>query len=322
MTTTLPVFDAAQRSKAHALLIATVAHMMGRKLEEADWIEVYCRAKGLDTQDWSNLYPDVVFNGIGVQQKMLRTEESREIRALCGTRQMHPAATRSFRISSSDSPDVAMNSVMQQYAELFQKHEQFVNEKTGSASAELRSGWLLYQSSLREFMYFEEPLVPLDPAKHYATWSERKASGKSARKSSKNLWVYEKGSDLKVWSVTTEAGAKIQPYFKVPPPTDPNLYIFVAQGFRFNELVKVWLTTATAESLKKLVGTLDTAAVSDAIISTPANPATDGVTLYESSVTEVTVTEAAYEALLSKFPGVSDEHSFQLLVKQMINSSE
>ena len=41
--------------------------MMGRKLEEGDWAEVYCRAKGLPNQGWSNLNIDVMHEGLGVE---------------------------------------------------------------------------------------------------------------------------------------------------------------------------------------------------------------------------------------------------------------
>ena len=45
---TLPTFTPEEVSKAHALLATRVAFMMGRKFEEDDWAEVYCRAKGIE----------------------------------------------------------------------------------------------------------------------------------------------------------------------------------------------------------------------------------------------------------------------------------
>jgi hypothetical protein len=229
---------------------------------------------------------------------------------------MHPAQTRSIRISSSEKdPNVAMRSVCEQFAQLLQNRQQLVMERSGSSSAELRSGWLLYQSSLREFLYFEQPLIPLDPDKHYAEWNERTSSG--ARKASKNLWVYNAETKQKVWSVTTDAGAKIQPYFDIPVPDDPNLNFFVAQGFQVEDLVRVWLTQPTAEALRNLLGGLDTEQISDAILRAEPNASPDGSTVDENSVVEVVITSQAYEALRTKFEGVSDEHSFQLFVKRL-----
>jgi hypothetical protein len=34
--------------------------MMGRKLEEGDWAEVYCRANGIPKKGWSNLKLDIM----------------------------------------------------------------------------------------------------------------------------------------------------------------------------------------------------------------------------------------------------------------------
>jgi hypothetical protein len=56
---TLAAFTPEQYATAHRLLAAKVARMMGRKLEEGDWADVYCRAKGLPSQRWSNLNIDV-----------------------------------------------------------------------------------------------------------------------------------------------------------------------------------------------------------------------------------------------------------------------
>jgi hypothetical protein len=297
-------------------LIAKVAHMMGRKLEENDWTEVYCRAKGIPLAKWSNLHLDVIHNGLGIEQKMLKVTESQPIRELCGTRPMHPAQTRSIRISSQEKdPNVAMRSVFAQYAEYLEERQGTVRKRTGSPTAELRSGWLLYQSNLREFLYFEEPLVAPDPEKHYAEWNERTAGG--ARKASKNLWIYNADTKLKVWSVTTDAGAKIQPYFDVPAPDDPNLYTFVAQGFHLDGKVRVWVTTSTAAALKERLGGLELERVSEAIQAAEANPSPDGITVTVDSVVEVVITADAYELLGTKFAGVSDEHSFQLLVKSL-----
>jgi len=99
---TLPAFTKEEREKAHALLATHVAFMMGRKLEEGDWSQVYCRAKGIPERGWSNLNIDVMYRGLGVEHKALRRPSDAPLESVCGTRLMHPAATRSIRISSTD----------------------------------------------------------------------------------------------------------------------------------------------------------------------------------------------------------------------------
>ena len=69
--TTLCVFDVEQKDLAKRLLATCVAQMMGRKFEEADWGSVYCRAKGIPEQAWSNLHIDVMHQGLGVEHKSM-----------------------------------------------------------------------------------------------------------------------------------------------------------------------------------------------------------------------------------------------------------
>ncbi len=63
-TRTLAVFTLTEREMLHRLLAAKVARMMGRKLEEGDWAEVYCRAKAIPNRGWSNLNIDVMHEGV------------------------------------------------------------------------------------------------------------------------------------------------------------------------------------------------------------------------------------------------------------------
>lgn len=99
---TLPAFTADEREIAHRLLAIRVAHMMGRKLEEGDWAEVYCRAKGIPLRGWSNLEIDVVHESVGVEHKMMRYSSKGDISEACGTSHMHPSATRAFRMPPYD----------------------------------------------------------------------------------------------------------------------------------------------------------------------------------------------------------------------------
>jgi hypothetical protein len=69
---TIPAFTKSERDKAHTLLAIRVAHMMGRKFEEGDWAEVYCRAKDIPVKGWSNLDIDIMHDSLGVEQKMIR----------------------------------------------------------------------------------------------------------------------------------------------------------------------------------------------------------------------------------------------------------
>lgn len=52
--TTLKAFTEQEFAKAKVLLATQVANMMGRKLEETDWNEVYCAAKDIPRSGWSN----------------------------------------------------------------------------------------------------------------------------------------------------------------------------------------------------------------------------------------------------------------------------
>ena len=67
-----------------------------------------------------------------------------------------------------------------------------------------------------------------DPAQYYAEWNEIKRTGR--RKSSRNLWIFERDTGIKRYSITTTAGAKIQPYFDVPPSGSPYAYLITLEG--------------------------------------------------------------------------------------------
>ncbi len=262
----LPVFISAQRETAHRLLAAKVARMMGRKFEEGDWAEVYCRAKGLPQRGWSNLNLDVMHQGLGVEHKMLCYRSDRNIASACGETLMHPAATRSIRIPQGRvSAERAMRDILTQYAELIAQRTLNVRELAPAGTAvDMRTGWLLWQESLRQFLYFEEPMKAPKIEFYTAEWVE---SGGGARKGSRNLWIYEQKTGKKRFSVTTSAGAKIQPYFDVPPPNDPNLYIFTVIGeVIMDGRVRCWLTRTTLDELQRVLGRVDEQAITTAIV--------------------------------------------------------
>jgi hypothetical protein len=316
--TTLPVFNKKELIIATDLLSAKVATMLGRKMEEADWEFVYCNTKKIPVTDWSNLHIDINHNGLGVEHKMLRVTKSGSILGECGTTKMHPAGTRSIRIPEEKDPNKAMEIILNQYSELIDNRTNKVKEQSSDGKADMRMGWLLWKDSLDEFLYFEEKMEKPDPLKFYATWNITPARG--ARKESKSLWIYEKSSDKKKFSVTTTAGAKIQPYFDVPSPTDPNLYHFKVQGVMTEGgLVKVWITKSTAKYLELLLGSLETKCISRAIEEfSPSEISSEEVEkIADSIASSVYITSSAYEKLKSLYNSISDEYMLQKFALQL-----
>lgn len=322
MPNTLPCFNPGQRARAHELLAIRVAHMMGRKLEEGDWSYVYCRAKGIPETGWSNLHIDVMHENLGVEHKMLCYRSNASLTQACGTTLMHPAATRAIRVPSTEcDPNDAMADVLDQYRDLIAaRAERVRHQNQTSRPVDMRTGWLLWQESLRQFLYFEEPMAVPETSTLYAEWVERVIEG-GGRRGSKNLWIYDRASGRKKYSVTTGAGVKIQPYFDVPPPNDPNLYIFTVIGEQILPgRVRVWLTTGTARELQKLVGdSMDIDRISDLVIDACAymDSAEGAAESTGEAGVSVEIREDAYNALVGAMPGVSDEHCFVLLLERL-----
>lgn len=319
---TLPAFSPDQMKLAKVLLATQVASMMGRKLEEGDWSRVYCRAKGIPETGWSNLHIDVNYHGLGVEHKLLRCSQlnGRPIKSVCGTTLMHPAATRSIRINdtTASSNDV-MKDVFQQYAELIESRTQKVRERAEETNPDMRVGWLLWEDSLTEFLYFEERMLPPDPTFFYAEWNDTVARG--VRKPSRSLWIFEKATNQKRYSVTTSAGIKIQPYFDVPVPSDPNLYYFRVQSEPIDpDTIVLWVAASTAQALQKHLGTLTRESLSEAILrlarderkpTQPPQPEDDPAVPLAISV-------QAHAALLWMWESaVSDEHRAQQFLKAL-----
>ncbi len=313
---TLPAFTPSQRDTAHRLLAATVARMMGRKLEEGDWMEVYCRAKGVPAGGWSNLNIDVMHEGLGVEHKMLCYRSDADISQACGETFMHPSATRSIRIPIGRlSAERAMRDILRQYAQLIEERTQKVRERAPSGiQPDMRTGWVLWQESLRQLLYFEEPMIAPNADEHTAKWVE---SGGGARKSSRNLWIYERATGKKRLSVTTVAGAKIQPYFDVPPPDDPNLYIFTVIGeVILDGTVRCWLTRTTWQDLGQLLGIVNSQSISRAIEeNVAALPPTESGPIVQEPAEPLDISKETYELLTSRLPGMIDDHCFKLLIR-------
>ena len=318
---TQKAFTEEEYAKAKVLLATQVAHMMGRKLEETDWNEVYCAAKGIPRSGWSNLNIDVNYSGLGVEQKLLRVSGLRErpIKSVCGTTMMHPAATRSIRIDNTELPaDEVMRNVFQQYSDLIDIRTRKVRENSAGKKPDMRVGWLLWEDSLTEFLYFEEPLAAPQPDNYYAEWNETPPRG--TRKGSKSLWIYEQGSNKKRYSVTTSAGIKIQPYFDVPAPSDENLYYFRVQSEPVDyDTVQIWVSSTTAKAIQRELGNLEKDNISNALIKTAKFPSVEDTEISpdEDLAQPILISRKAFEIFKSSWEGVSDEHRAQLFLKAL-----
>lgn len=315
---TLPVFSSDRVRAVKVLLAGKVASMMGRKWEEGDWSQVYCRAMEIPEMRWSNLNIDVNFNGLGVEFKMLRvsTTGGRPIIDKCGTTLMHPSATRSIRIEDIDvHPDDAMRDIFAQYRDLIESHTEKVRAAHDDRNADMRTGWLLWESTLREFLYWEKRMFAPDASEYFAQWHERPAMG--TRKASKSLWVFDRETKLKRYSVTTSAGIKIQPYFDVPPPDDPNLYHFRVQSESLDaDTVVLWVSSWTAQELRARAGTTDKEVISNLILEASSS-ASEGEIGREDEQLEgvpIEVTREAFESLCEHWAGVNDDHCVRLFL--------
>jgi len=129
---------------------------------------------------------------------------------------------------------------------------------------------------------------------------------RGARKASKSLWIYDKKSNKKKYSVTTSAGIKIQPYFDVPPPNDPNMAYFRVQSEQLDEdTIVLWIATATAVMLKSRLGSLEKDVVSQAVL--------DAVKVHRSD------NELAGEGLNAAVPVCVSKEAFDLLREHSIS---
>ncbi|MBA3531059.1 MAG: hypothetical protein H0T73_03960 [Ardenticatenales bacterium] len=319
MSQYLQAFTDEEMQRAKLLLASQVVKMMGRKFEEGDWSSIYCGAKGIPERGWSNLNIDIMHEGLGVEHKMLcvYVKPGGSLKEVCGTSLMHPAATRSIRVESTHvHPEEAMREIFRQHKELIESRESMVRQNSQNNSADMRTGWLIWERSLTEFLYFEEKMFIPDPEFYYAEWNERLAGG--TRKSSKNLWIYEKLTGKKRYSVTTKAGVKIQPYFDVPAPTSPELYYFKVQGEEITpDKIIIWISPATAKELFEVVGNLEPDFVSRLIIKAASSyELHENQSGYNDSMAfSLLISKEAYEHLVKTWQGVSDEHRVRLLIQ-------
>ncbi len=317
----LRAFSDEEFSLAKKLLSTQVASMMGRKLEEGDWSSVYCLAKGIPDGKWSNLNIDVNHGGLGLELKSLRItgSKSKSLKSVCGTTLMHPAATRSIRISNDTLPaNDVMVDVFTQYADLINSRAKKVKDLCPEVEPDMRTGWLIWEDNLEEFLYFEEKMQIPNAEDYVAEWNITPAKG--ARKASKSLWIYDKKTRKKRYSVTTSAGVKIQPYFDVPLPSDENLYYFRAQSEPIGlDTVRLWISASTAKALREKLGSLDKSIVSDAFLKAieEHKHETKGPEMDDGLAVAVDISKESHEKLCAAWEAVSDEHRAQLLLKTL-----
>lgn len=318
----LRAFSDDEFTRAKFLLAAQVASMMGRKLEEGDWTSAYCRAKRIPEDGWSNLYIDVNHNGLGVEMKLLRARDlrNRTLKVVCGQTLMHPSATRSIRIQNMQaSAQDVMEDVFAQYAALIRQRTARVWEKAPSdVSVDMRTGWLIWENNLAEFLYFEERMTAPEPGQYFAEWHENITRG--VRKPSRSLWIYDRETRQKRYSVTTSAGIKIQPYFDVPPPSDDSLYYFRVQSEHVgDDTVLLWVAGSTARALKMRLGSLERDVVSAAILKAARSVGTSARRIEEDEnlAVPIAVSVEAHGRLVDTLGGVSDEHRVQLLLRTL-----
>lgn len=310
--TVMRAFTGAQVPEAERLLAAQVISMHGRKLEEDDWSRVYCQAKGIPPQTWSNLNIDVMHGTLGVEHKMLCTGLASPS-SLRGRRKMHPAATRALRIDPSQrDPNKVMADVLNQYRALIAARR----EMLGGRNADLRTGWLLWKRDLSEFLYFEEAMVAPDPSEFTAEWNTIKQGG--SRKASTNLWIYEKSTGIKRYSLTTSAGIKLQPYFDIPGKGVSDVYEFDLNARSVGQnSVLTWVTSTTKTALGDLFGG-DPRALSDAIRQSAEGEAAR-LEAEGQRAERVELSRDALQALRDHFPGATDDERLQAFIE--VNSA-
>lgn len=193
----------------------------GGKIEEDYWTYVYQIAKGAPPSKWSNLpMRDYCHDGLGVEIKLLKKANPAKAQ---GKRLMHPAATRTVSFDPAKSATVCMTTVLEQFGQQISDFRNRVAAVTsGKKTPEIRWGIFLWAPALDEFLYFEEKMIEPNPSDYFAEFEDGNHRGKATR----NLWIYEKSTKIKRFSVTMpEKGAKVQPYFDVPN-TSQGAYIF------------------------------------------------------------------------------------------------
>ena len=204
-------FTADQRAAAEIEVRRLARSLQGRKVEEGDWTDLYCRLKGVPSPGWSNLpFRDYLHEGVGVEFKLLCKPVPAEH---MGRSLMHPSATRTINFDENDTAAAATRAVLQQWGKQIEGFRRRIAQTSASGSVDARWGVLIWASDHSQFLYFEEELEKPDHRRYEGRWVDGTHRGKPSR----NLHIFEKGTDKKRFSCTLPRnGAKLQPYFDVP----------------------------------------------------------------------------------------------------------
>jgi hypothetical protein len=213
----------------------------GGKMEEGYWSYIYHTVRQAPISTWSNLpMRDFLHNGLGVETKLLRLPTPLKA---SGSRIMHPSATRTLLFNPSLDEETCKVQILEQFGTRIKDFRNRVARTRTDCSPDIRWGILLWRPNFTEFLYFEEQIREPNPDNFYARFVEGKHRGKPTR----NLHIFEKQTGIKRYSITMpDKGAKLQPYFDVPP---------IGQGAYFfkvpNDSRKpVWLAETTIEALQ------------------------------------------------------------------------
>lgn len=220
----LQAFDEEQMLDAAARVNKLAKSLQGRKVEEDDWTDLYCKVKGTENQGWSNdSFRDYVHDGLGVEFKLLKKPNPT---AHMGKWVMHPAATRKIDYDDKADAETAMRKIFADWTVSIDEFETRVKSTSSSGTADLRWGILLWATDHTEFLYFEERLVRPNPDNFIAEWHVGQHRGHPTR----NLWIFDRENpEIKRFSCTLpKNGAKIQPYFRVPTIED-GAHLFQAE---------------------------------------------------------------------------------------------
>jgi hypothetical protein len=242
MTEFLQAFTPDERLRMEIELSCLVRDLQGRKLEEADWNNIYCRVKGCHPKNWSNLsFRDYYHQGVGVEFKMLcRKNPSHDM----GRTLMHPSATRTISFNPDGSADEAAHMVMTQWRKTIEDFRQRVALTSTIREPDLRWGVLLWTKSHSEFLYFETRLECPDFFHFQGQWIEGKHRGNPTR----NLCIFDKNGRKHFTCTLPKNGSKLQPYFDIPT---------IEQGselFRFSlpPHVPLYVSPTTAKSVRDI----------------------------------------------------------------------
>jgi hypothetical protein len=184
----------------------------GGKIEEDYWSHIYRKVRGAPGSGWSNLpMRDYCHSGLGVEMKLLKRDRPFEDQ---GASLMHPAATRTIDFDPREGAEKCKIKILRQFGTKIAEFRERVKATCGEGvEALVRWGIFLWSPDLDQFLYFEELLEEPIPNDFWAEF----VTGSHRGNPTKNLWIFEKATDKKRYSVTMpNKGAKLQPYFDVP----------------------------------------------------------------------------------------------------------